>query len=473
MMRLTLFEFAAAVQGELLNDVSDKSSHMVEGIVWDSRKIVTGCAFLALPGERVDGNDFIAEAARKGAAAIICTRMPDVSLVSLASEFKCLLIYVEDGTEALTRLAAAWRERLNARVVGITGSTGKTSTKDFCASVLSQRFPTTATLANQNNELGVPNTVLSANEDDGALIVEMGMRGRGQIERLCSFVKPAYAVITNIGVSHLELLGSRENIARAKAELLEGIPDTGTAVLNADDAFTPFLIEHARLEERGVRIITYGLSRDADVRAQDISYDDQGCARFALVLPKGTRAEAELRLPGAHNVSNALAAAALGVGIGLTAAEIARGLSVAEGSGMRMEVKHLPSGITVIDDAYNANPDSMRAALETLSGMSCKGKRIAVLGDMGELGPDELELHVQVGRQAAAAGLDMLICVGNLARGIAEGAAQDGMDVERIVVLPNVEDAVACVESVAQSGDIVLVKASHFMGFDQIVKRMA
>ena len=472
MMELTVSEIAAAVSGHLVAG-NGNAAQPVCGIVWDSRQIAPDGAFLALPGARVDGNDFVVQAIRAGARAVICTREPDAAAREAAAGCGCALIVVEDGVAALTALASAWRARLSARVVGITGSTGKTSTKDLVASVLAQRYRTVATVANHNNELGVPATVLAAGPDTEALVVEMGMRGLGQIEALCKTVRPSFGIVTNIGSSHLELLGTRENIARAKSELLQALSDDGCAVLNADDSFTPFLVEQGRLAERGIAQCAFGLSAGADVRADAVSFDGRACASFRLSLPDGSTGTVHLSMPGRHNVYNALAAAALGQRLGLGIEEISRGLSQARGSGMRLEVVQLADGVTVVNDAYNANPDSMRAALETLAGMGTSGRRIAVLGDMGELGANEETLHEEVGTAAAASGVDLLVCVGALARAIAQGALAAGMAPDAVLVCDDAHEAARLVGSRAAAGDVVLVKASRFMGLEQVVREMA
>ena len=472
MMTLSIGEIHAAVQGELIAD-QGAEKRRVRGLVWDSRKLIPGNVFLAMPGERVDGNDFIARAIQKQAGCIICTRDIDDNTRAIAGEFSCPLIKVDDGVAALTALARAWRQHLNAHVVGVTGSTGKTSTKDFLRAVFSQRFKTVATQGNQNNEVGVPATILAADEDTEVLIVEMGMRGIGQIERLVDFVRPDMAVITNIGVSHLELLGTQDNIARAKSEIFRGLPDGGTAVLNVDDPFMPKLIEYGQLDEHQlVKRCTYGTSAAADVRAAGIAFDLSACAEFELQLPDEEPVQVKLAMPGRHNVSNALAAAAAGFALGMQADQIAAGLEAARGSGMRMEVERSRRGITFVNDAYNANPDSMRSSLGTLSHMDCTGRRVAVLGDMGELGENELAMHREVGASAARSRLDLLVCVGNLARGIAAGAAASGMDADKIKCFDTVEDAIEFLRRTLAEGDLVLVKASRFMGMERIVKEI-
>lgn len=470
MMQLRVSEVTQATGARLYAPDAGVGERVVEGLTWDSREVKDGMVFLAMPGERVDGNDYIVPAIQQGAGAVIATREPDDKLRAIAGEFACPLLIVEDGPAALTALAGYWRGRLSAVVIGVTGSTGKTSTKDFLRSVLSQRYVTVATQGNHNNEIGVPATILEAGPDTEALVVEVGMRGLGQIEELCKTVRPNIGVVTNIGVSHLELLGSQENIARAKSELLQALPDKGLAVLNADDPFTPRLREFGGVDERGVETRLYGLDGTADVRAEDISFGEAACAGFELDA-RGLPAErVQLSMPGRHNVMNALAAACVGQYLGLSAEEIRAGLEQAKGSGMRLEVERSAGGVTVVNDAYNANPDSMRASLDTLAHMDCAGKRVAVLGDMGELGSDERALHEKVGALAAVSRLDLLVCVGSLARDIAAGAVAHGMDVADVACFEDVESALAYLKDALSEGDLVLVKASRFMGLERIVK---
>ena len=468
-MEISVSDIAKVTGGQFIGDES-ALRRIVSGLTWDSRTIMPDNVFLAMPGLRVDGNDFIRGAIQRGAGVIVCTRMPSDNVVAVAGEFACPMVVVDDGIDALEKIAGFWRDKLHAIVIGVTGSTGKTSTKDFLRSVFSQRFKTAATQGNQNNEIGVPATILAADEDTEVLIVELGMRGMHQIEHLCTFVKPSIAIVTNIGVSHMELLGSRENIAHAKSELLSALPDTGFAVLNADDEFTPLLEGFAHLEERGVIVHSYGFSPEAEVHAQDVSYDAEARASFEVVTPSADPVPVTLSIPGKHNVSNALAAYAAGLNMGIVPEDIARGLAEAKASGMRMEIMHTPDGITIVNDAYNANPDSMRASISTLSTLEGTGRRIAVLGDMGELGSDEYQLHVDVGTFAAQADLDMLVCIGTLSVGIKSGALAADMDTARVKSFTGVEEAQQFLEKYVREGDIVLVKASRFMELERIVK---
>ena len=447
----------------------DDPHRVIRGFTWDSREVIEDGMFLALPGEHVDGNDFVRDAAVSGAALAVMTRMPDSQLLAIAGEFDCAVAKVDDPYLALRKLAAEYRDSISATVVGVTGSSGKTTTKDLIASVLSQAMSTAATRANYNNEIGVPATLLSANRNTKALVVEMGMRGLGQIEDLCTFVKPRIGVVTNIGVSHLELLGSQDNIARAKAELLASLPADGVAIVNGDDPMTPAVLRHADLGP-DVTVLRFGLSTECNVRAIDLHLSDDGHPSFDLMLPNHTYGHVKLRLQGVHNVSNALAAAAVGYSFGLPASTIAEGLILAQPPSMRFQTSYTHRGALIIDDAYNANPDSMRAALSTLQQMDVAGRRIAVLGDMGELGENSQMFHRQLGVCAARSDLDLLICVGALAGDIAESAVEAGMPEENVKLFPDRASVIEYLSPSLAKGDVVLVKASHAMRFDLIVK---
>jgi UDP-N-acetylmuramoyl-tripeptide--D-alanyl-D-alanine ligase len=351
-----------------------------------------------------------------------------------------------------------------------------------------------ATRANQNNELGVPRTLLAAHEDTDAVVVEMGMRGMGQIQSLASFVRPDMGLITNVGTSHIELLGSRENIALAKGELFDALPAGGIAFVNADDEYIPFLLEELQLQDRGVRVVFYdgtGAWRNADelgiwvnadpfVWASDITYDGEGRASFTMNayqfeemgLPQVNGKHAcTLELRGAHNVVNACAAASVGLALGMTLEQCCAALAKAQPEQGRQVVQQLPCGATVVDDSYNANPDSMRASLSMFATMDVPGRRIAVLGDMGELGDYSEEGHRIVGTAAAKADLDALVCVGTLAQGIAAAAREAGFAADAIQCVKTAHDAVPVVRAMQPStGDAVLVKASHSMELNRVVE---
>lgn len=463
MLRASVASILSVTGGELLCGVRD--AHAV-GIAIDSRRCEPHCLFVALPGTRTDGHEHLGSALERGARVLIVTRGPAAldEALRAAHARGASVVRVADGVEAIQRLAAWHRDRLVCRVVGITGSTGKTTTKDMLVAALSTTLRVVGTRDNRNNELGVPLTILEAGADTDVLVVEMGMRGVGQIARLAAIARPDMGLITNVGSAHVEVVGSLEGIVDAKAELLEALPAQGVAVLNADDAHTPTLARRSR-----ARVVTYGLGPGADVRADGITVDDAGRASFTLFSDRGS-GRLTCPVPGRHNVYNALAAAAVALELGVALEHIASGVAAAAMTPMRMEVFSTARGITVINDAYNANPTSMRAAVETLAAMEAQGKRVAVLGDMAELGSlAELE-HFQLGEAIARAGIDELVTVGELARRIAQGAHAVGMSAEHVRPCATPEEAVEVLDDLLSPGDVVLVKASRVMGLETVVE---
>ena len=434
--------------------------------VIDSREVASGCAFFAIPGERSDGHEFVGTALTGGARIVVVSRADEGvrDVFAAAGRRDSALVLVEDTAAALTALAVHNRSRLACPVIGITGSSGKTTTKDFLGSVLGTRMRVVATEGNRNNELGVPLTVLRADGACGAVVVEMAMRGRGQIAELCDIARPTLGLVTNIGTSHIELLGSQEEIASAKAELLECLPPSGRAFLNADDDWSAQLAEHSTAP-----VTYYGLGERADVRAVDVRTAGNGCISFVLTAA-GAEQPVSLSVPGRHNAYNAAAAAAVGLHLGLSLKEIARGLRSANCSPMRMEVFETAGSFTVVNDAYNANPASMRAAVATLRDMDADGRRIAVLGDMAELGSLTELAHFRLGEELAQGGVDLLVTVGPRARRIAEGARAAGFPAESISGADDAEGALPIVTALVSSGDVVLVKGSRAMKMERIVE---
>ena len=454
---------AHACAGEV---VAGDIEAMASTVAIDSRDAVSGCVFFALPGERADGHEYVGEAVRAGARVVVVSDDGEKVREALRSAGRdhVALVKVPDVAAALLALAAHQRSRLTCPVIGITGSTGKTTTKDFLFAALAVAKNVVATEGNRNNELGVPLTLLRADRASDAVVVEMAMRGPGQIRELCAVALPTAGLVTNIGTSHIELLGTQEAIAGAKGELIECLPHDGRAFLNADDEWT------ARLRARSkVPVTTYGTAEDADVRASGVAVDDRGRVSFMLVTPHG-ESRVELSVPGRHNIYNAAAAAAVGLYLGLTLAEVVEGLECACGSPMRMEVFDTAGGVTVVNDAYNANPTSMRAALLTLADMRTSGRKIAVLGDMAELGSLSDLAHFRIGEQVARGAADIVVAVGTGARRIAEGARAEGMPAGSVHTAPDASGAVEIVRGVAKAGDIVLVKAARVMGLEAVVE---
>jgi UDP-N-acetylmuramoyl-tripeptide--D-alanyl-D-alanine ligase len=469
-MQLTIAQITTFSQALTIAPARD-TRRIVQRITWDSRALWPGALFLALPGEHLDGNDFIIDAFEKGAAVVIASRQVNEAERFAAEQHRAALLYAADGQLALQRLATAWREQLDAKVIGITGSSGKTSVKALASAVLEKAFLTVSSLSNRNNEIGLPATVLSASPSTEVLIAEMAMRGLGQIEELCAIARPHIGIVTNVGPVHLALLGNKENVARAKAELIAALPDgQGIAILNGDDPYTPFIRQLAQTSERDIRVVLFGLGRHNDIRASAVEYGDQGQPCFDLWMPDGDPQRIGLNLRGEHSVYNALAAAAAGVTLGVEPHQIVAALKQVQPAPMRQVSHELTDGTLLIDDTYNANPDSMRAALEVLVRLPKGRPHIAVLGDMGELGEDEAALHEDIGRCVHRNEVDVLVTVGELALHYAKGARDIGMDESRIVSCSSIDEAAAALAALRDEAPVVLVKASRFMGLERVVE---
>ncbi len=452
MIALSLAEVAEAVGAEMTPAADPAAT--VTGVTLDSRTVAPGALFVAVAGERADGHEFLGAAATAGAVAALTTR-PGGPLPALV---------VDDTVAALGRLAALVHSRLAAAgllTVGITGSSGKTSTKDLLGQVLAAAGPTVSPPGSYNNDIGLPLTVLSAEETTRFLVLEMGARGVGHIARLCAVARPDVGVVLNVGSAHLGEFGSADVIAQAKGELVEALPPEGTAVLNADDPRVAAMAGRTR-----ARVVTTGRGGDADVRAAGVTLDDGVRARFTLA-GGGEEHPVALQVVGEHQVANALSAAAAALAAGMTPAAVAAALSGATPrSRWRMEVTRRPDGVTVVNDAYNANPESMRAALAALAGMPAT-RRVAVLGGMAELGPDAAAEHERLGRDAVAAGVDLLVGVGPDAVGMVTGATAAGArHGEGALSVPDRAAALDLLTEVLVPGDVVLVKASRSNGLE-------
>ncbi|HEX2133684.1 MAG TPA: UDP-N-acetylmuramoyl-tripeptide--D-alanyl-D-alanine ligase [Actinophytocola sp.] len=470
MIPLTLAEIARATGGRLHQ--ADGTETVSGSVEFDSRRVGPGGLFVALPGERVDGHDYAAAALAAGAVGVLAARELDAPAVVVppaghAHERSVALTGDTDGSGAavlagLANLARAVVDRLTAptgglTVVGVTGSSGKTSTKDLIAQVLEPLGPTVAPPGSFNNELGHPWTVLRADHDTRHLVLELSARGPGHIRALCETAPPRIGVVLNVGSAHLGEFGSREGIAATKGELPEALPTDGVAVLNADDPLVA-----AMAERTTARVVLVGESEHAQVRAVDVELDDHVRATFTLVTPHGERRVA-LGLYGAHHVGNALSAAAVALELGASLDDVAERLQCARRlSARRMEVSTRADGVTVVNDSYNANPESVGAALRTLARMGGDGERRtwAVLGVMGELGDSGAEAHERIGRLAARLGIGRLVAVDEQAGGIQHGARLEGFNGEEPVLVPDVEAAIALLNAELRPGDVVLVKAS-------------
>jgi len=447
---------------------------MIESLTWDSRMVQAGGAFLALAGEHVDGNDFLEAALQQGAALLIASRPTSPSLRQQATEAGAAVIEVLDAEFSLGEIARYWRDFLTAQVIGVTGSSGKTSTKELIALVLGQRFKTQMSPGNFNNLLGLPAALLDCRSDTELLVLEMGMQHKGEISRYAQIARPQYAVFTNIGLAHLELLGSQRAIAEAKAELLIALPDQqGLAVLNGDDPMSDYLLQFSAAQKRGIQIIKYGLSNQHQVYASDLEFDQSGQPSFKVNLPENENFRVSLKLSGQHSVLNALAATAIAHLLGVSTGDIQTGLEAAEPMSQRQEIIEHPSGTRLINDCYNANPDSMRASLQAFNLMSPERVHIAVLGDMLELGPRQTELHKSIGNLVAELKLDMLVTVGERADWIAQAAAECGLEMNRIHSFLDWQEAVKLLLPELRFEPIILVKASRSMALERIVEALS
>lgn len=463
MLTLTVDRLVEILSGEVLIGHGDL---MVNGLATDSRRVEPGNAFVAFPGEFVDGHDYLVPAMERGARALVVTAAPGALAAQLevARERDVTVVRVRGALAAVQALASFHRSRLFCPVIGVTGSTGKTTTKDFITNVVSQGHRVIATEGNQNNELGVPLTVLRAGADTDVLIVEMAMRGQGEIAALARIAQPTAGLVTNVGTSHIERLGSQEAIARAKGELVEAVASEGRVFLNGDDAFSAHLSELSSAE-----VVTYGLSDACDLRAEEVTTDESSLPSFTLITPIGKR-EVRLAIPGRHNVYNALAATAVALFLEIPLDDIVYGLETSEPGQMRMQSFETAAGVRVINDAYNANPTSMRAAIETLGDITGAAKRVAVLGDMAELGSLTELAHFRIGEEVARLPIDALVTVGERARRIADGARAEGMDDALIRPCTTTDEAAEVLDDLLEPGDVVLIKASRVMGLERIVE---
>ncbi|MBT2441893.1 UDP-N-acetylmuramoyl-tripeptide--D-alanyl-D-alanine ligase [Streptomyces sp. ISL-36] len=460
MIALSLAEITEIVGGQSY-DIPDPAVLITGPVVIDSREVKTGSLFAAFAGEQVDGHDYAQRAVEAGAAAVLAARPVGVPA-----------IVVDDVQTALGALARHVVERLGTDVVALTGSAGKTSTKDLIAQVLQHHGPTVWTPGSLNNEIGLPLTALRASDETQHLVLEMGARGIGHIRYLTGLTPPRIGLVLNVGTAHIGEFGGREQIAQAKGELVEALPSAekgGVAVLNADDPLV-----RAMAARTQARVIRFGEADDADVRAENVRLTENGQPSFRLHTPTGC-SDVTLRLYGEHHVSNALAAAAVAHELGMPVHEIATALSEAGSlSRWRMEVTERPDGVTIVNDAYNANPESMRAALRALAAMGRAaqaqgGRTWAVLGKMAELGDASLAEHDAVGRLAVRLNVSKLVAVGDReASWLQLGAYNEGSWGEESVHVSDAQAAVDLLRSELRPGDVVLVKASRSVGLEQV-----
>jgi UDP-N-acetylmuramoyl-tripeptide--D-alanyl-D-alanine ligase len=426
----------------------------IDKVSTDSRTIKRGELFVALRGENFDGHNFIEATARAGAVGAIV----DSNWNGDAPQ-NFTLIRANDTLEAYQQLAANYRKLLKLSVVAITGSNGKTSTKDFTAAVLARRFRVTKTQGNFNNHVGLPRTILEATSQDEVAVWEIGMNHPGEVAALARIAAPHVGIITNVGVAHIEFMGSRERIAEEKGALAEAIGAEGTVILNADDPFTKGIATRT-----GGKVILAGI-KAGTIRASEIN--QSGSATDFTILEGAHRCRAQLPVPGLHMVQNALLAVAAGRAFGLSLEECAAGLVAAPLTKARLQVKEI-RGVQFLDDSYNANPDSMKAALRTLVELDAEGQRIAVLGEMRELGDESERGHREVGETAAALKVDRLIAIGNVAATIADAAKQAGL--ENSSTVASTAEVAELLSELAAPGDLILIKGSRLARTEQVIE---
>ncbi|MDF2941180.1 MAG: hypothetical protein K0S01_38 [Herbinix sp.] len=464
MKNMTLTQIADACNGQLY-EVADYTGREVAGVVVDSRLVDKDYLFIATVGERVDGHNFINDVYDQGAMAVVCEKAP--------IDPKGPYILVENSFAALKSIAKWYRQQLDIKVVGITGSVGKTSTKEFISSVLARKYNTLKTEGNFNNEVGLPLTVLKLRDYHEVAVLEMGISDFGEMHRLSEIAKPDICVITNIGQCHLENLGTRLGILKAKTEIFDFMSETGSVCINGDDDML------ATLDEiRGSKPIRFGMSSGNDIYATNIITHGLFGSTCEIHV-KDTVFEANIPLPGEHMVLNAMAATSVGTLLNISCEEIAAGINSVQSLGGRSNIIRQDKW-TIIDDCYNANPVSMKAAIDLLN--MADTKKIAILGDMGELGDAKIALHEEIGEYAAATDVDVLVCVGVLSLNMYKGASevlkrkQDDFTIQsppqKLLYFETRDALIAELPTLGIKDTTILVKASHSMGFENIVKAL-
>ncbi len=460
--RITVREIADAANGALLVGPADTA---ISGVNTDTRSLEPGELFWALVGERFDGHDFMDAALEQGAAGLVGK---PARVRSLSLPRGCVAVGVEDPLKALGDLASWWRREQGAAVAALTGSAGKTTTKEMAAAVLHLGGPTLRNRGNLNNLVGLPLTLLGLRGKHRYAVLEMGMNRPGEIARLTEIADPDVGLITNVARAHLEGLGDLQAVARAKAELLDRMRPASTAVLNGDDAL---LMAEAR--RFGGRIVTFGLGPENQVRAERVRSLGRGGTRFDLVRG-AERTEVRLHAPGRQNVLNALAAAALADSLGADPRSVTKGLETFRGVPGRFTILDLPGGGILVDDTYNANPSSLEAAMDSLADLAGgRGRILVCLGDMLELGRETVPAHLEAGRMAAERGAAHLLVLGEQADHVLRGAREGGLAAERTRRMHNHEEMANGILDLLENGDIVLLKGSRGMRLEKVVERIA
>jgi UDP-N-acetylmuramoyl-tripeptide--D-alanyl-D-alanine ligase len=443
---------AAACGGELR---CGSPATRVRRVTTDSRRVQAGDLFFALQGERFDGHTFVGEVARRGAAAAVVARAKTPQ-----TDIGCGIILVDDPRRALGGLAGRYRGDFSLPIVAVAGSNGKTTTKELLAAVLREKLATLASEASFNNDVGVPATLLKLERDHGVAVLEAGTNHPGELRPLVEMIAPEIGVITNIGREHLEFFGDLAGVAQEEGALAEVLPPNGKLFLNGDDEWTPSIVRRTKAS-----VVRVGLGDANDWRAQTVQTTETGTV-FRSVAPRSEFAgDCRLNLLGRHQAVNALFAIAVGAELGLSPDEVRRGLLRCQAPKMRLQVWEV-HGVRVLDDSYNANADSMHVALQTLCDLPCAGRRVAILGDMAELGPETAGAHREAGQRAAELGVKRLIAVGRWARATAESARAAGL--RDVTEFPDVPAAAAAVSGLVAAGDVVLLKASRAAGLERL-----